>query len=66
MASIQCLCALEQLFKAIFYEFILQISMSVILIMVDVNTTVPTHKEAINVSVGKDMKLITMEETVQV
>ena len=40
--------------------------MSVILIMVDVNTTVPTHKEAINVSVGKDMKLITMKETVQV
>ena len=40
--------------------------MSVILIMVDVITTVSTHKEAISVSVMKDMKLITMEQTVQV
>ena len=37
------------------------ISTSVILIMVDVITTVSTHKEAISVSVEKDMKLITME-----
>ena len=35
--------------------------MSVILIMVDVITTVSTHKEVISVSVEKDMKLITME-----
>ena len=40
--------------------------MSVILIMADVSTTVPTYQEAISVSAGKDMKLITMEETVQV
>ena len=37
------------------------ILMSVALIMVDVITTVSTHKEAISVSVEKDMRLITME-----
>ena len=40
--------------------------MSAMFIMVDVSKTVPTHQEAISVNVGKDMKLITMEETAQV
>ena len=35
--------------------------MSVILIMVDVITTVSTHQEAISASVEKDTEVITME-----